>query len=840
MRVAHLWPTVIGAMDGHWRTIGRVAGLLGCAVFRLCFSCPSWAEEPKALLSLDLTGCPEGAVLQWAEIPEARRAAGPPNAAVDRFFAGWSAPLSGWMNTPSCLKVVRENGRSVLANLPYGRNGYQSRALIGGKTTWRDYSVEAEVRLVSREPIAAFGECTSLPYVGVIARYQDLNRYYAWVIRPGGPALYRRDNSTWTRLAESQRAIDPARFFRLKLVVSGDELRGFLDDEPLAAVRDNQYCQGKAGVRFNTDIRLGGARVTMDSRQAALAERGEADYQRQWAEARSRYAKPRVFKVLDTAKLVPGLGAPNCYPAHLLSKRQWHLVLTGGGKTVAMDLEGRVLWAAPVSLGNPGFGDPDAAGVSRIACVSGTRMVMLDGRTGRVLAEAPPPPQPLVYGPWRLGNLTGKGQTCYALRTGDNSPEIIVYDDRLREIFRHRVSIEIGHTFALGFWDVDGDGREEILAGGSCLRGDGRPVWQSRISEGHIDQVAFGPFGPRREPRAVFLGIGDGVYFLDGATGQMRASADVGHSQGIAVGNLRPDVPGLESLVFDRWGAFGVTSMFTGDGQVLKQWMLVPEEYYTLHPPVSWLGDGSELILVSRKFAPPTLYDAAGWEIFQLPVEPGYRSPYTHLFPFDVTADSREEILAMERSGKITIFTQDEPPPCGLRLAPAPGKWMLMSLPHAAFSPPAVNLIRNGGFEELDDKGRPVGWQIAGKASLVGPDKAFAGKHSARVRFTDGMWQEVPVKPLVRYELLGMARHELPGVEPGRFKILFEDAQGRIVGSEAPRVFELSPVEYRPFRFEISAPEQAATCRIGVLGRFTGTEWILYDELRFRPMEAVR
>jgi hypothetical protein len=436
------------------------------------------------------------------------------------------------------------------------------------------------------------------------------------------------------------------------------------------------------------------------------------------------------------------------------------------------------------------------------------------------------------------------------VRFGDNTPEIIVYDEHLQELFRRQVSIEIGHTFGLGFWDVDADGREELLAGGSLLRGDGKPVWESRVTETHLDQVALGPFGPRGQATAVFLGVDEGVFFLDGATGEKLACVDVGHSQAIVVGNFRPDLPGLEPLVMDRWGAFGVTALFSGRGSLLKQWMLVPEEYYQPHLPVSWLGDGSELILVSRKFAPPTLYDGDGHELFRLPVEPGYYTPHTRLFPFDVTGDSREEILAAESSGRITIFTQGGPPANDAPLVPPPVKWMLMSLPRSTTPPsegvvgggrPRPNLLQNGGFEEVAPDGTPVGWTRAGSASLVtDTEQVYEGERAARVRFTDGFWQDFPVQPHTTYEVLGFIRHEQPGVEPGRLKILFKDAKGTLVGAEAFRIFDLSSAVYQPFRFEMTTPDFAAQCSFGILGRFTGSEWMLYDNVAVREMGEER
>ncbi len=796
------------------------------------------ADQPQTLLSLDLTGCPEGAALEWPDIPKDRQVCGPPNPEVDGFFKGWTAALSGWMGTPSCLKVVRENGESVLSNQPYGQRGIQARVLVGGKMGWEDYAVEATVRLINQGPSSAYGEHTSLPFVGVFARYQDLNRFYLLALRPGGVTLFRRRNSEWTTLARSDFPVAPDRFYSLRLQADGKRLTGSVDGKNLVTAEDAEYECGKTGVRFNADVRVKSIRVSMDQAGIERAARREARQAEQVAEARRRYAGPVVHKTLDIPKLAPVLGGFNCYPARLVSADKRDLVLTSGvGKTVAMDLDGKVLWEAPVFLDKVALGAPDANGVSRIVGLSGQRLVMLDGRTGKQIAECPVPGPRFLYGPWRLGNLTGKGEVNYAVRLGDNTPDIIVYDENLKELFRRKVSIEIGHTFGLGFWDVDGDGREELLAGGSLLRGDGKSVWDCRVTETHLDQVVLGPLGPQGEPTAIFLGVDEGVFFLDGFTGDKLACVDVGHSQGIAVGNFRPDIPGLEPLVFDRWGAFGVTSLFTGRGAPLKQWMLVPEEYYALQLPVSWRGDGGELIMVSRKFDRPTLYDGEGREIFQLPVEPGYYFPYTHLFPLDVTGDSREEILVTEKSGRITIFTQDAPPPKDMSLAPPPVKWMLMSLPPSAFGGPPPNLLTNGGFEDADAGGAPVGWTKQGAPSLAtAADLVWEGRGAARTRFDDGFWQDFAVKPNTRYVVSGFVRHEKPGVEPARLKILFKDDGDTLVGSEACRIFGLSSAAYKPFRFEMTTPDFASKCSFGILGRFTGSEWMLYDNVSFREV----
>ncbi|MBM4086621.1 MAG: hypothetical protein FJ272_17695, partial [Planctomycetes bacterium] len=414
------------------------------------------ADDAQPALALDLKGCPEGAALEWTDIREDRQFCGPPNPEVDKFFKGWTAALSGWMGTASCLKVIKEGGESVLTNVPYGKAGLQARTLVGGRMIWADYTVKAVVRLASQEPSSAYGEHTSLPFVGVFARYQDLNRFYLFALRPGGATLWRRTNSVWTPLASAGFTVASDRFYELALTAKGNDLVGSVDGKQVLAARDGEYAVGKVGVRFNTDIRLKSIQVTMGKAARDSAAQREAQQDAELAQVRKRYAKPVVWKTLDLS----GLGGFSCYPAHLRSADTWDLVLTcSRGKTMAVDLGGKTLWEAPGFLDKVALGAPDAAGVSRIVGVSGQKIVMLDGRTGKQIAQgalSPPPGKQFLYGPWRLGNLTGKGQVNYVVRFGDNTPDLIVYDENLKELFRRTVSIEMGHTFGLGFWDVDG------------------------------------------------------------------------------------------------------------------------------------------------------------------------------------------------------------------------------------------------------------------------------------------------------------------------------------------------------------------------------------------------
>ena len=785
------------------------------------------AEAAQVVLSLDLGGCPEGTALEFAQVAEKRRRFGPPNPEVDMFFAGWTPGLSGWKGVTSCMQVVQEEGRSVLVCSP--GPAMPGRTLVGGATTWSDCTIEATVRLLRQTLIPmqeAYGEHTCVPHVGVFARSVDTIRFYMLALEPGRLSLYRKEQDEWVTLDRRARDVDPGVGYTLQLRATGAVLEGYIDGDPAVRARDTVYRTGKVGVRFNAEARVLGARVLMTPAQKAQADAAETARLEEQNQARARYAKPVVLRTVS----LPGVVA---YPARLRSPDRVDLIVVGGGKTSAVDTEGNILWQHAGHLSHVAGGGPDATGLSRVAGLAGGKLVMLNGLTGELLHETTPPPR-LIYQSWRLANLTGKGEVNYVARSGDNTPDFTVYDETLSVLFEGKATIQVGHTYGIGYWDVDGDGVEELQAGGSCFRGDGSHVWDSRVTEAHLDQVVLGPLGPYGEPTSVFLGVDEGVTFVDGLSGARISCVPNGHPQGVVAGNLRPDLPGVEVLTVSRWASYGVTGLFTGRGELLKQWMLAGEELPMLGLPVTWGDDGGDLILTSLLFRPPTLYDGCGHEIFSLPESPGYRQLFT-LFPLDVTGDGRDEILSIAGT-TLTIYTQDRPSSAGTT-RPSTVKWVNMSLPAWALKP-GPNLLPNSSFEDTAEDGSPAGWRLYGAAGRVEDSAlAFDGTRALRVNFDNSAWAEFAVKPDTVYAATGMVRHDLHAArDPGRLKIVLKDSDGAVVGASAARLFGLSADAYTGFYHTFRTPAGASTCSFGLCGRFTGTDFMIYDHVAVREV----
>jgi hypothetical protein len=177
------------------------------------------------------------------------------------------------------------------------------------------------------------------------------------------------------------------------------------------------------------------------------------------------------------------------------------------------------------------------------------------------------------------------------------------------------------------FCDVDGDGRDELLAGGTLFDAAGDVIWQHdrdaemmRIDGAqHYDAVAVGRFADDKsvDPVAFLLGGSAGVYVTDALTGRTRAVHRIGHAQGRHVGKLRADLPGEQVLAVTRWGSYGILTLFSGHGDRL--WTIQPDHIGQGSCPVWWGERETQLIWTNTTGPVQALYDGYGCKVKDLP-----------------------------------------------------------------------------------------------------------------------------------------------------------------------------------------------------------------------------
>ncbi len=151
---------------------------------------------------------------------------------------------------------------------------------------------------------------------------------------------------------------------------------------------------------------------------------------------------------------------------------------------------------------------------------------------------------------------------------------------------------------------------------------------------------------------------------------------------------------------------------------------------------------------------------------------------------------------------------------------------------------PEPNLLRNSGFEEIDETGKPVAWSFAGQGRLISDAQlAHSGRHFARVRFDDSAAQIVPVEPNGYYIVEGYVRSENPEtIEIPRIKVYFRDAKRQTCLVSGGFIRKSAYKEWQHFRIALRAPQEAVDVLIRLIGEYNGTDWFYFDDVTMRKI----
>jgi len=660
-------------------------------------------SEQLIVAQLDLTDCPIGNVLDPRD---------PDQSVERRFFSHWENALTPhqYWGQDGRFRIVTDNGRTVLEHVDKSE-----RCLLTGDDLWRDYAIEVGIRqLLPTSAPNPDDECNLIGRTGIVFRCRTLRRYYFFCIEGYDRiVLYRREDARWLALAHRWQPIDRSRYYKLKVELSGERIRCYIDGEIAFEVCDDAIPTGKCGIRTNTLARFDGIVVTMTKVAHEVFIHARDDYERELSELRKRNPKPMLWHRIDISEFYPCavkvgfIGKPA--RAHLLlihpsEQRRCKASRITRGSLVdfkangmgnratgfrncitAMDLNGDVLWqnCTEHDFRFTKLCDMDGDGSEEIACINGERIIIMDGATGVIRCEESLPPAGPYVG-FRNSRCAVAGLYVVNLRGEAHPSDIVIMDgtsaggytiwayayDACKQVLSLMWTMTIdqppfGHH--IHFHDIDGDGREEILAGCFLLDDDGMLLWRVDGSEyfecfqggRHPDVVALGKFAGDDSFQAILACGSEGVFFVDARTGKVHRHHRIGHAQGLSIGNFRMDVKGLEVLVGTRWGNYGILTIFSGWGDELAQFQ--PDYRSQGGPPVNWRGDGQEFIFLFSSASALGLYDAFGRKVVELPDEVrgdyyGAPAPIAQ----DVVGDPRDELIFPTADG-LFIYTQDEP-----------------------------------------------------------------------------------------------------------------------------------------------------------------------------------
>ncbi len=175
--------------------------------------------------------------------------------------------------------------------------------------------------------------------------------------------------------------------------------------------------------------------------------------------------------------------------------------------------------------------DGKAQVITRLQSADDVYVAILDGMTGEVKHKAKWPDMVSDFAKsstrihLSIAYLDGR-RPAVVTQTGLYENEVFAaYDDELNELWRFNSFAETsgsgGHKIEVA--DVDGDGRQEVFNGTTCLNHDGTMRWS--IYRQHPDIVSIHDYLPERPGLEVFFivesSVHAGVYMVDADTGEI-------------------------------------------------------------------------------------------------------------------------------------------------------------------------------------------------------------------------------------------------------------------------------------------------------------------------------
>ncbi len=622
----------------------------------------------------------------------------------DRVFAAWDAPLV-WAHQKSQVKVSGKFRGQRAVHFAF-EDRIPEDVWQKNWTLWYDHAlltrrhVPGDLLLTGTfalEEVATGMGSDNVehiaPWAGIVARMQDLRRYYFLTLEyPNRVVLYRREDHQWVEVAWAQVYLDVFTAYRLTLRCRGSNFHAWIDDHFLFSATDYGYAgEGYCGARatcvaFVTDFT---ARMLSDT---PLPGRPRA------AEEPPSLPRPKVAADLDLSALGPlsksprhnasikaGRFLPGIERPQLIVKCFDH---PEGATHALVDLDGDVHWTANWPGGDRIHALPAGDRSSSELVVVGKELMRVDATTGRITKRAPLPEVPgrgriaPGNGPLTQADLDGDGVVdTFFLTCGADSPHLFAVGHDLALRWYLQTPSGQGHGRHLSVCDVDGDGREEVLAGCAMIGPDGAIRWaqQEAIRRlgcpngGHIDSSQAGWFdGPDATPTVHYQGSSSGHLVIDARDGTLLAVHPQGHAQGGEAGRVVPGTEGVQVVSSNRWGSYGVTAIYDGQGRRLSR--LQPGFTCQHATPLNWTGDGIEHLLVCDGQGYRGIYDHRGRRLVDLdalipferdPFEQRYDRVNTQRGP--LISDACDDIL-IRLNSRLRILSADRQFPPNTRI----------------------------------------------------------------------------------------------------------------------------------------------------------------------------
>lgn len=539
--------------------------------------------------------------------------------------------------------------------------------VVAGDSLWRDYTIYVEFT-----PEAKFDKC------GVIFGYHPPSAYYFFGIE-GNTVTLKYIQQPVTPLRPIEKIID----FRPLVWTPGDRLHAtvsvrrnkvniILNDSINMHAEGLKSTVGRIGLISDVPARfhrvevkvLRGEQRQLSRRMRQLSRRSDLHLSDHPEMVRWKKFDTKEFGTNQNLRLGDLTGDGNKELVFIRPQSSGRL-----GSVTAMNLDGEVLWhygsqsKAPVSnsLELPvQIHDLDGDGSREVIYFLEGWIHILDGRNGKLVRRMRVPGSPQITS-MIFADLVGVGRdNCLIL--SDREHLLFAYNEKL-ELIWTQDSPTGSHPMV---YDMDGDGRHEVLMGYSVFDPEGTLIYDvgAHIGDG-CNGVSVGELldGDVSIPCLVYAAGDWGLLYYDFG-GQLLRQNILGHVSYLGVAELDMDSPGAEMLCSNRWGSPGLVNVLNSEGSVSSGFL--PELGISRCLTINWKGDGEEFLIASADTLTGGLLDWQGRVSVEFPSD-GH--PVSHYMASDLTGDARDEILVWDQN-ELWIYTQEDNPRMGNTYAP--------------------------------------------------------------------------------------------------------------------------------------------------------------------------
>jgi len=294
----------------------------------------------------------------------------------------------------------------------------------------------------------------------------------------------------------------------------------------------------------------------------------------------------------------------------------------------------------------------------------GETLAVADGETGEVIYEVPWPAR-------RARVMLTVGHLTHV----EAPPAVVVQDETYGDVLLTAVDGPTGKVLwqvsqsrpgghNLDICDIDEDGRQEVICGGVCYRGDGTPLWEAEPF-GHTDISKAAHIHPDLPGRQIFYAVesgNPGVYLVD-SRGRTLWKEPFKHAHFGWIARHTAEHPGLQLHCAEdaRRGMREAqhNPVFLYDG---SHWLNLTDWQRKNFVPVQWDAGPVTVFVVRKEHRLVRLLPSGEVE----PVPPGDLPPGgrygRNLLCCDILGDYREEIVTIDQAeDRLIVLVNTEP-----------------------------------------------------------------------------------------------------------------------------------------------------------------------------------